>query len=123
MKAPVPTEDVEQIAVADWLRAHKVCFHHANRKGQRKVQHIVKEARLGSSKGFPDLLIFDPPPRKLGYVGVAIEMKRVRGSIVAAEQREWLLALGNRGWYAEVCKGATEAIKTLESLGYGKSNK
>ena len=115
-----PTEDIEQITVADWLRAKKILFHHGNRKGQRKVQHIMKEARLGSSKGFPDLLIFDRPPLYPSCSGIAIEMKRVKGGKLDPAQGLWLNSLAERGWIIHVAKGANDAIRFLEGLGYGR---
>jgi phage tail sheath gpL-like len=89
----------------------------------------MKEARLGSQKGFPDLMIFDPPSGMRSPVtcqlhagvpvGVAIEMKRAKGGKVSPEQTDILAKLANRGWITAVCKGADEAIKLLEMCGYG----
>lgn len=119
-----PSEDLEQKVVVHWLRLHGILHHHGNRKGQRNVQHIMNEERLGSTKGFPDLLIFDPPPhdreKMFRRVGVAIEMKRIKGGKVSVEQNEWLVNLMNRGWAVRVCCGAGDAIAYLESLGFGK---
>lgn len=70
-------------------------------------------ARSGVSPGVPDVLIFEPLG---GYVGVAIEMKRLKGGKVSPEQERWLGWLQARGWCAFVARGADEAIARLEEL-------
>jgi hypothetical protein len=43
-----------------------------------------------------------------------IEMKRVKGGRLSAEQREWIDALQARGFEAVVCAGFAEAKKEVE---------
>lgn len=115
----IPHEEVEQKTVAAWLRLHRICFIHVPNGGKRGKAEAGIFKALGVSAGFPDLLILDPPPNAPGRAGMAIEMKRVKGGTVSPEQKEWLAALEQRNWITQVCKGATEAIKTLEIFGYG----
>jgi hypothetical protein len=61
----------------------------------------------------PDVLIFEP---LAGHVGVAIELKRVKGGKVSPEQERWLGWLRARGWCAFVARGADEAMARLEEL-------
>lgn len=118
-----PTEAQEQRVVADWLDLHKIKWCHVpNGSFKSKAAAGIFKA-LGLKSGIPDILIFDPPPNAPGRAGMAIEMKRVKGGTVSPEQKEWLSALEQRNWITQVCKGATEAIKTLEIFGYGKRRK
>ena len=115
-----PPEEAEQVALVQWLRLHKIAFAHVPNEGKHKVQYRAKQARLGVQPGVPDVLIFDQPPSCPKNVGTAIELKRRKGGRVSENQTEWLEKLKNRGWAVAVCRGATEAIEFLESLGYGR---
>jgi hypothetical protein len=112
----IPTEASEQVVLAKWLRRNKVLFFHPPNGGRR----VASEARLfkamGTSAGVPDIIIVDPVP---GYVGTALELKRISGGTVSKHQKEWLRALKSRGWAALVARGARDAIKQLKELGYG----
>jgi hypothetical protein len=66
--------------------------------------------RMGTSKGFPDVLAFK------GDRKYAIELKRAQGGRVSPEQREWLEVLAHHGFVAAVCHGAVEAIELLEEV-------
>ena len=75
---------------------------------------------MGTSKGFPDLLVFIPVYGIAGdvdcYQMCAIEMKRKKGSTTSKEQKEWLEILQASGAMSAVCKGADEAIKFVEAI-------
>jgi len=116
----IPTEDQEQAALVDWLKLHNILFAHVPNGGARdKVTGAILK-RLGVSRGCPDILIFDHPPLEPDCIGVAIELKRRKGGQIRPEQKEWLEKLKDRGWVAAVCKGADDAIKLLQQLGFGK---
>jgi len=66
--------------------------------------------------GVPDVLVFTPAPR--GGGPCAVELKRTRGGQVSATQHAWLDALAKCGWHVYVARGADEAIKQLQALGY-----
>ena len=75
--------------------------------------------KMGTSKGFPDLLLMLPITGITGdvdaYQLAAIEMKRKKGGVVSPEQKEWLEMMELAGIPCAVCRGADEAIKQVES--------
>lgn len=85
-------------------------LHHSPNEGRHKVQYRAKQARMGVSKGFPDLTLY--LPRK-GFTGLAIELKSETGKRPSAEQFEWLERLGANGWMACWCKGFDAAKDTI----------
>ena len=62
----------------------------------------------GVSAGVPDLFI----PSWLLW----IEMKRVKGGSVSAEQKDWIEYLASVGYRVIVARGAADAIKQIEGL-------
>ena len=115
-----PPEEAEQKILAQWLDLHQVNWFHPPNGGDRNVIVGRKLKLQGVKRGVPDVIIVDPPPACPANVGVAIELKRRKGGSLTLEQKEWLNVLEQRGWAVAVCKGADEAIRFLESLGYGK---
>jgi hypothetical protein len=71
----------------------------------------IKMARTGYVKGFPDLFIYEPRGE---FHGLAIEMKKVKGSKIEPEQVQWQEQLRNRGYASYICKGNEEAIKVID---------
>jgi hypothetical protein len=71
----------------------------------------IKMARTGYVKGFPDLFIYEPRGE---FHGLAIEMKKVKGSKIEPEQVQWQEQLRNRGYCSYICKGNEEAIKVID---------
>jgi hypothetical protein len=71
----------------------------------------IKMARTGYVKGFPDLFIYEPRGK---FHGLAIEMKKVKGSKIEPEQVQWQEQLRNRGYASYICKGKDEAIKVID---------
>lgn len=122
-KKPRKLEEMEQIMLARWIdsrriNGRKIRWTHVPNGGDRHLLVALSLKRQGASKGCPDVLIFDRPPRYPHYVGVAIELKRPKGGTTSKEQREWLDDLERLGWCTMVCHGAKEAIRALEQLGY-----
>lgn len=115
----VPNEEDEQRALVKWLILNNILFAHVPNGGHRNPVTGRKLKELGTSKGFPDIVIFDRPPAKPEAAGTVIELKRQRGGRVTPEQQVWLEALSSRGWVVSVCRGFAEAVRFLESLGYG----
>jgi hypothetical protein len=120
----VPKEEDEQIAFVGWCRLNGILVHHcANELGGSTAAIKArgrKMKRLGTSKGFPDLLVFIPVYGATGdidaYQMCAIEMKRKTGGRVSIEQKEWLEVLQASGVMSAVCKGADEAIEFIEAI-------
>lgn len=122
MKKPVPTEHQEQKAVIQWFNAqHKALKgrliavpNGAHLAGSQRLR-CAKMARMkaeGLSPGFPDLFL---PVASGGFHGLAIEMKRVKGSTTSPEQLEWLEFLAKQDYLAVLCKGADAAIETIQA--------
>lgn len=122
MKKLIPSETAEQQAFVHWLRLKRIIFTAMPNEGKRSIVAGARMKREGLQAGFPDLLILSLPKqlREQGYRGVAIEMKAVNGRI-RKEQQEWLNILESIGWSAHVCKGCHEAVRLMESLGYGQT--
>ncbi|MEM5807320.1 MAG: VRR-NUC domain-containing protein [Candidatus Aenigmatarchaeota archaeon] len=66
--------------------------------------------RLGYSKGFPDLFIYEPAGN---YKGMAIEFKSDKGRLTF-EQSYWLKELEKRGYYVYIGRNVNETIKEIE---------
>jgi hypothetical protein len=65
----------------------------------------------GYSKGFPDLFIYEA---RNGFHGLALEIKTLKGR-ATKEQKEWIEALNERGYKAEVVKGLPDILKLIDS--------
>ena len=116
VKSLIPTESQEQIALVQWMRIahpdHRIVAS-AN-GGARSMITASRMKKEGVSAGFPDLLI--------PSLGLFIELKRTKGGVVSAEQKDWLEYLRGCGYRAEVCKGWDAARLVIEdAIGmYGK---
>lgn len=114
----IPKEEDEQIAFVSWCKLNNiVCHHCANEIGgsTRALKlRAIKAKKMGTSKGFPDLLVFVPIKginhRIDAWQMLAIEMKRKKHSSTSKEQKEWLKILELSGIPSRVCKGAEEAV-------------
>lgn len=120
----VPLEQDEQIAFVQWCRLKGIIVHHSGNEisGSTKALKIraIKMKRMGTSKGFPDLLVFVPIKGATGevdsYQPLAIEMKRRKYSTTSKEQKEWIEILEMAGIPSRVCKGAREAIEFVKNM-------
>jgi|TARA_R100000084_G_C4654333_1_gene151852 hypothetical protein len=77
------------------------------------MSQAIKLKATGSSKGFPDLFIYQP--RKVdgqAYCGCALELK-VKGNYATKEQKEWIAKLQKNGYYAEVVTDYAEVINRI----------
>ena len=94
----VPYEEDEQMAFVQWCRVMDLTVHHSGNEIGGSTSAIkaraVKMKKMGTSKGFPDLLVFIPITGVTGeidsYQMCAIEMKRRKGGTVSKEQKRWL---------------------------------
>jgi hypothetical protein len=100
---PIPSEDREQMLLVQWFRRTypDVRIFAIPNGGHRHPSVAAKLKATGVSSGVPDLFI---PAWKLW-----IEMKRVKGGTVSAEQKDWIKYLEEVGYCAKVCKGAEDA--------------
>lgn len=124
MQNNCPYEEDEQIAFVNWCRYNNIIVHHSGNEigGSTRALKIraIKMKKMGTSKGFPDLLVFVPikgVTKEIdAYEMVAIEMKRKKGGVVSKEQKEWIDTLEKAGIACKVCKGADEAIDFVKSM-------
>jgi hypothetical protein len=118
---PAPLEEYEQRLLAQYLDARKFMWHHSPLGGLRNRIVAAKLKAHGAKAGFPDIVIFDEPPRLHGIKGMVIELKRRNGTLsdVSAAQRQWLADFEKRGYRACVAFGADHAIAQIEAL-YGR---
>lgn len=111
-RVPVPSEHAEAAmfmravrgAEADWPELRWLFAVPNGGARARKTAADLKAE--GVKPGVPDYLM---PVQRGGFVGLAIELKRLDGGRTSAEQREWLAHLQGQGWYAVVCRGWEEA--------------
>ena len=114
----VPLEEDEQSALCEWMNIKKILYQASALGAFMHPATFTKMQKIGCKAGFPDIMIFDRPPKYPEYVGVAIEMKRKKGGKISDEQSEWCLQLAVRKWEVRVCLGADDAIKFLTELGF-----
>lgn len=121
----IPLEEDEQIAFVTYCQRKGYKIHHcANEIGgnTRALKlRAIKAKRMGQSKGFPDLLIFVPIYGTIddepdAYQPIAVEMKRIKGSVASPEQKVWGKILEKAGVPFKVCKGCDEAIKFVDEV-------
>jgi len=113
----VPLERVEHSKLARTLRNLGLFWIHVPNEGKRSVIQGARLRNLGMLKGVSDFIIFDPTPRG-GYIGVAIEMKRIKHSSTSEEQIDFLQKMAARGYLAVVTKGHAAAEEVLRRVGF-----
>ena len=113
----VPLERVEHSKLARTLRNLGLFWIHVPNEGKRTAIQGARLRNLGMLKGVSDFIIFDPTPRG-GYVGVAIEMKRIKHSSTSEEQITFLQKMAARGYLAVITKGHAAAEEVLRRVGF-----
>ena len=113
----IPTELQEQIAVFQWAelmsgRYPMLKYMNSSLNG---VRLTIGQANLakksGMVKGFPDIFL---PYNNGTYNGLFIELKRIRGGVVSAEQKDFIAFLNSQKYLAVVCKGSQDAINQIK---------
>ena len=124
--AKVPTEHEEQAFLIRraWFergKYPKLQLMFAVPNGGLRNKVVARKLKLeGLKAGVPDLIL---PVARGGYFGLYLEMKRLKGSTTAAEQKEWHAALQEEGYKVMVCKGAEVAwFELLEYLKMPKTD-
>jgi hypothetical protein len=99
----IPSEDREQMLLVQWFRRTypDVRIFAIPNGGHRHPAVAAKLKATGASAGVPDLFI---PAWKLW-----IEMKRVKGGVLSAEQKDWIAYLEGVKHCCIVGKGADDA--------------
>lgn len=107
----VPTEDLEQIKLSQYLKIKKIPHTHIANERIASVAYRKKLKSMGVSSGFPDMAIFLPCKM------IFIELKREKKSLskVSEHQEEWIDIINMYDYAkAKVCYGAGEAIDFIE---------
>lgn len=88
------------MACIRWLKYQypKLKVHHSPNGGYRNAGEAAKFKAMGTSPGFPDVLI---PYQSNGYCGLAIELKSEKGK-ASPEQIDWLAYLSQNGWQTHI---------------------
>ena len=113
----VPTESDEQEMVVEWAEVVSrfvpdlEMLSHVPNGGFRMKATAARLKKEGVKPGFPDLSL--PVPNEK-YHGLYIEMKRRDHSNRPSKaQKWWITRLRKKGYKAEVCYGAEEAIRLI----------
>jgi len=120
-----PTEWEEQCAVVAWAnlmvetrQEPRLDFLVGSASGARlTIGNLMKLKRAGViKKAWPDLFLAVPRFSRLEqtYYGLFIELKRIKGGTVSAEQAIMIGDLQSLGYKAIVCRGADHAIQTIK---------
>lgn len=109
-KNDTPSEDHEQMLFVQWFKRTypSIRIMSIPAGGHRHIAVAAKMKATGQAKGVPDLFI---PAWKLW-----VEMKRQKGGVVSAEQKDWIAYLESVGYTTLVCKGAQDAKDKIISL-------
>lgn len=106
-----PSEDDEQISFVSYLDDRRIPYWHTNNEMWTKSwSQKVRAKNMGVKSGIPDLFVVF----KEGLVG--IEMKRKKNGVVSPTQKFWAKMLERVGVPVYVCRGADNAIETVEYL-------
>lgn len=109
----VPSEDQEQMLLVQWFRRTYtgVRIFAIPNGGHRHPAVAAKLKATGTSSGVPDLFI---PAWRLW-----VEMKRVKGGSLSAEQKDWIQYLENLesvNYWCIVGKGAEDAKAKISAF-------
>lgn len=119
-----PSEGVEQATLFSWakMQEHKWpelrLLHHIPNGGSRGKAEAARFKAEGVKAGVPDLFL---PVARGPYHGLFIEMKKLKGGRVSAEQKAWIAALKAQGYRAEVCHDWEEAAALIEDYLEGRA--
>ena len=103
MTERIPTEHEEQRELVKWFRQtfRGVRIFAIPNGGLRSLSVAAKLKAEGVSSGVPDLCV---PAWRLW-----VEMKRIKGGSVSAEQKDWMAYLEGENYWCIVGKGAEDA--------------
>lgn len=112
MSRLMATEDQIHRAVAEWVVLNeprwpelKLMFHCPNGAWKTRAQRGIFKAML-QRPGVPDLML---PIARGQKIGLAIELKSVRGQL-SEHQQVFLMRLQTAGWLTVVCRSPEDAI-------------
>lgn len=106
----IGSEDEFQKTVARFLDLKGIIWCHVPNGGQRNKVVAAKLKGMGTKRGVPDCLIFEPRGQ---FVGFAIELK-VGSNTTSTDQKFWLDSFKKRGWKTLVSKSLDQVIYEVE---------
>ncbi len=106
-------EDKLHRAVLDYIKLAypKALVTHPANEGRRTKFEQFKLKYLGVTSGIPDILCFTP---KGNFNGLAIELKTGYNK-PTENQKKWLEALKNNGWYAIWTNNLTDTQTEIDN--------
>ncbi len=107
----IPLESEEQEALVEWLNIKKILHFAIPNGGYRTLLEAKALKRQGVVPGVPDLFI---PVARKGFLGLFIELKRVKGGVITVPQSLMLKRLNFEGYKAIVCYGSYQAMVEIE---------
>ena len=120
-----PTEAQEQSSLFYWAKLQTgkypelALMYHIPNGGSRNAIEAHNLKLQGVKPGVPDICL---PVARGQYHGLYIELKRRKGGKVSQEQKEWLDALREQGYKAEIAWGWEDARNMIiEYLKEGKN--
>ena len=113
-----PTEHVEQAQFVAWFKStYPNLMIFAIPNGEYRAMTVAKRLKAeGVMPGVPDLLVLMPKAR-----AVFVEMKRQKGGVLSASQKEVIAKIESLGFEVLVCKGALDAKNQIEVITNGLS--
>ena len=116
----IDSEDTVHLRIARWLDLMLPpgsVWHHSPNEGNRHVSFKVKQKRMGTKAGWPDIEIFVPGDQT--YCGVSlsifIEVKGRKGQLTQS-QREIRDRLEEAGVFWALCRSVDQVQEFLEEL-------
>nr|DAQ77407.1 MAG TPA: Cytosine specific methyltransferase [Caudoviricetes sp.] len=108
----VPQRRKRIYLVADFAgrRAPEILFKREGLSGDSAESGAARMKAAGVKAGVPDMFL---PVARGGSHGLYIELKRIKGGRVSAEQLAWMEELTREGYTCAVCHGWEEARETI----------
>ena len=106
----------EQVALVQWLELQGLKFTAVpNSTYTKSWKQKAHNKATGVRAGFPDIIVLISPDQSVDGRGflLALELKRIKGGTVSAEQKLWIKALNDLDTphvASYIAKGAEQAI-------------
>ena len=116
----VETEDQLHVRIGQWLDVvlpPGAIWHHSPNEGKRHVAYKVKQKKMGTKPGWPDIEIFVPGDQtKVGNsISIFIEVKR-HGGKLSENQAIIRDKLELAGCFWQLCKSVEQVHEYLNGL-------
>jgi len=119
--AEIDSEDQVHLRIGQWLDVMLPpgsIWHHSPNEGNRHVAYKVKQKRMGTKAGWPDIEIFVPGDQtKIGNsISIFIEVKRSKGGKLSANQALVRDQLELAGCFWQLCRSVDQVHEFLDGL-------